>query len=263
MSPGAHVDLQINAGVASISLVNPARHNAMNVSMWRDLARTVKGLDTDDTVRVIVLQGAGPSAFCAGADLSDTDNQGTGGPMRVEMNTAGAEAVAALTQCGKPVVAKIRGICIGGGMELASACDLRIAAEDTKFRMPAARLGIGYALKGIQRYVALMGPMHTFDIFATARQFNGQEALRMGFVARICAAEDLDDVTQTMVASIAELAPLTLKAMKLSVQACMAEPAVNRLATINNAIDACMESKDFREGVAAFKEKRPARFIGR
>lgn len=249
--------------IATVTLSNPSRFNAMTISMWRSLAGALHELDGDESVRVVVLQGDGERAFCAGADLSDADFGQGEAAARSEMNAAGEGAVAAIVESIKPVIAKIRGVCMGGGLELASACDLRICAADARLRMPAARLGLGYHFEGVQRYAALMGPMHTFDMFATARTFDGVEAFRLGFVSRVCEPGNLDAETAAYAELVAEQAPLTLRALKLSLRASNGEPSPPQREAIQTAVQVCLSSKDLQEGMAAFKEKRKPRFQGR
>jgi enoyl-CoA hydratase/carnithine racemase len=149
---------------------------------------------------------------------------------------------------------------MGGGLGLAAGCDLRICADDARFRMPAGRLGLGYKPEGVQRFVSIIGVQNTFDIFFSARVFGAQDALRMGFVSQVVPAAELDAAVQQYAALIADNAPLTLQAVKLSVNAFLGEAD---LAGAHAAADACNASEDYHEGVRAFAAKRKPVFRGK
>ncbi len=163
----------------------------------------------------------------------------------------------------KPTLAKIRGICMGGGLGLAAACDIRICADDARFRMPAGRLSLGYSQAGVKRFAALIGVQNTYDIFFSARIFDAQDARRMGFVAEVVPAAELDATVAAMAAAIAENALLTAKAVKLAMNAWLDNPAEFDSPDVRQAVETCNLSEDYREGVKAFAEKRKPRFTGR
>lgn len=249
-------------GVARIYLSNPDRYNAMSLSMWRELARLIQDADADPAVRVLLLMGAGEKAFVSGADISEfallRDT-----PAQVEQY---AEAVKAaqqgLSACGKPVIAGIRGICMGGGIGLALACDLRYANQNARFRMPAAKMGLGYDLEGIQRAVDVLGAARTADLFFTARDLDGLEAERIGLVHKSFADAQFSQELEAIASGIAANAPLTLHAVKLALRHALNDPSTRDAATVNQAIQACFDSTDYKEGQQAFREKRPPKFCG-
>lgn len=251
----AEVLTQRSGAVAQIVLSNPAKHNAMTPEMWVALAGSLEECDADPAIRVIVLTGAGDKSFVSGADIGRLDPKA---------GSAGAAPLPYMApmRCAKPVLAKIRGFCMGGGLGLAAACDLRFAADDAVFRMPAARLGMGYSHDGVRRFVDVIGATNTLDIFFSARRFDAAEAFRIGFLSGVVPAAELDRAVDDYCALIAENAPLTLLAAKRTVMTLLADPAERDPAAMHASIDRALASIDLKEGRAAFLEKRPPRFIG-
>jgi len=252
-----------DGAIATLVISNPAKHNAVTPDMWRALDETLDNLERDSSVRVIVLTGDGDKAFVSGADIAQLRKSRDSTDA---VDTRHAQSLApymAPMKCTKPTVAKIRGICMGGGLGLAAACDIRFCSENAVFRMPAARLGIGYSHEGVARYVNLIGAANTLDIFLSARKFGAAEALRMGFVLRVLPAAELDREVQEYCAMIAENAPLSLLAVKRSVSETLNMTGERDIAAVQALIDSCMESGDYKEGRAAFMEKRKPVFKGR
>src|SRR5512134_1815190 len=195
---------------------NPERRNATSYEMWQSLPIVLDAYASDPEVRVIVFRGAGEKAFSAGADISQFKEKRSGAEAVREYNAVADAANQALRECAKPTIAMIRGYCIGGGAAIAVGCDLRIATDDARFGVPAARLGLGYRFEGVKRLASVVGPACTAEIFFTARQFTAQEALQMGLVKRVVPAGELESFVQDYARTMAQNAPLTLLAVKRS-----------------------------------------------
>ena len=164
--------LRRDGPVGRLVFSNPARFNAMTVDMWHRVPSALAELDNDPSIRVIVLEGDGDKAFVSGADISQFESQRTDPQAQARYNAAVEAAYQAPIACSKPVIASIRGVCIGGGLGLAAACDLRFCRDDARFRMPAGRLGLGYNAAGVRRFLTVLGLSNTLDIFCSARILN-------------------------------------------------------------------------------------------
>jgi enoyl-CoA hydratase/carnithine racemase len=251
-----------DGAVGSIVFSNPARYNAMTFDMWQGLPAALAAFDADAGVRVVVLSGDGDKAFVSGADISQFEKTRATPDAQAVYNRAVEAAYLAPLHSAKPVVAKIRGICMGGGLGLAAACDIRIAADDAVFRMPAARLGLGYNFIGMRRFVQVLGAANTADIFFSARKFDATDALHMGFVNRVVAAYDLDREVEAYCRLIGENAPLSLIQSKAAIREVLKDPADRDLAALQRMVESCFGSEDYREGRTAFMEKRTPNFKG-
>lgn len=234
----------------------------MSLEMWEALADAVSSADCDPEVRVVVLSGEGRRAFASGADISEFATRRSDRRQQPRYGAAVAGAQEALMRCRHPTVARIRGVCMGGGMALAIACDLRYAAVDARFRMPAGRLGLGYGLEGMRRFTEILGSSRTADLFLTARTFDGREAARIGLVHEVMDVELFDMVVDKRVQAVSQLAPLTLRAAKLSLRHIGGLDHAPEADAVEAAIQACYQSEDYVEGQAAFMEKRPPAFRG-
>ncbi len=242
---------------------NPERHNATSYEMWQSLPIVLDAYTRDPEVRVIVFRGTGEKAFSAGADISQFKEKRSSAEAVAAYNAAADAAGRALRECAKPTIAMIRGYCIGGGTAIAVGCDMRIAADDARFGVPAAKLGLGYRFEGIKRLASIVGPAFTAEIFFTARQFTAQEAQQMGLVNRLLPAAELEKFTLDYANTIAVNAPLTIAAVKRSLVELNKDPADRDLDACQRMVEACFASEDYKEGQAAFMEKRKPQFKGR
>lgn len=249
--------------VGHLIFSNLAKFNAMSMDMWEAVPRVINELDADPAIRVIVLQGDGEKAFVSGADISQFETNRSAGDAQARYNRAVEDAYLAPPRASKPVVAKIRGICMGGGLGLAAACDYRLCSADSRFRMPAGRLGLGYNTPGVRRFMEVIGVQNTYDIFFSARIFDAADALRMGFVAKVIEPAQLDAVTAEWTGKVADNAPLTMRALKLSVNNLLRDESGRDEASVKAALVACFGSDDYKEGARAFMEKRKPNFQGR
>ena len=249
--------------VGWIIFSNPTKFNAVSQDMWLALPKAIAAFDADPEVRLIVITGDGDKAFISGADISQFEKARGSAEAQAIYNQAVIDAYEAPVNCSKPVVAKIRGICMGGGLGLAAACDVRFAAEDAVFRMPAGRLGLGYNYTGIRRCTQIIGAANTADIFFSARKFNAADALSMGFVNRVLPVADLDREVSAYCEMVADNAPLTLAAAKFAIRQTGTDPAERDMENLARKIDACFTSEDYREGQRAFMEKRKPVFRGK
>jgi enoyl-CoA hydratase len=250
-------------GIGWITFNNPARHNAVSFEMWQALPVILNDFVADPEVRVIILKGAGEKAFVAGADISQFKEKRSSEDAVAAYNAAADLAGKTLQECAKPTIAMVRGYCIGGGTAIAVNCDIRIASDDAKFGVPAGKLGLGYRFVGIKRLADVVGPSFTAEIFFTARQFNAQEALQMNLVNRVVPVAELEKYTLEYAATIAGNAPLTLASVKASIIEYCKDPAKRDMDRLQKMVDACYKSEDYKEGQAAFAEKRKPAFKGK
>ena len=249
-------------GAARLTLNQPAKMNAMTYDMWLSLPGLIARAEADKDVRVIVLTGAGEKAFCAGADISQFGEKRTGEEAVKAYETAVIAGMGAVSNASKPVVARIRGYAFGGGLALALCCDLRLATSGSRFRIPAARLGLGYAFSNIEGLVHRIGLGPASDLLLSARIVDGLEGERIGLVNKMWPDNEFNAKADEYIGGIATNAPMTLRALKLALSE-TAKPKNERdRATVDGLVAACFTSADYKEGQAAFKEKRAPEFRG-
>ncbi|QVQ54906.1 enoyl-CoA hydratase/isomerase family protein [Spiractinospora alimapuensis] len=237
--------------VLTVTFNRPQQRNAMTWTMYEGLRAACERANTDDSVRVMVLTGAGEKAFVAGTDIGQFQ-EFTSGQDGVEYEHTIGAISETLEAVRVPTVAAVRGYCVGGGLILAAVCDLRVATRSARFGVPVARtLGNCLSMNTYSLLVHHMGPSRTLDMLLRARLFDADEAAAAGFVAEVCADEDLEDVVRTTTSRLLEHAPLSMWAAKEAVRRL-------RLANLPDGDDIVARvfgSDDFHRGVAAFMAK--------
>jgi len=259
---GPDLAYRVEGALARIVLSQPEKMNAMTFDMWSALPDCIARAVSDPAVRAIVLEGAGERAFCAGADISQFGARRSEPEAVAAYDRAVANAMAALEGAQKPTIALIRGICFGGGFGLAMGCDIRLAREDARFRVPAARLGLGYGFSGVKLIARKLGPDATADILISARILDAAEAARLGVVASVWSRDDFAAESAAYLDTVASNAPLTLLAIKRALIELAQPEGAQDSAAVAELVRQCFASADYREGQAAFTEKRPPRFTG-
>ncbi len=249
-------------GVGVIAFNNPEKRNAMSLEMWEGLGSALIELRDDPAVRVVILFGAGGKAFVSGADISQFEKTRHNAEASEEYSRRSAAQRALLADFPKPVIACIRGFCLGGGMQVAMSADIRIAAEDSQFGIPAARLGIAYGYDGLKHLVSLVGPSWARLLMFTGMRIHSAEAVRIGLVDRVVPDAELWDATMEIARTISGNAPLAIKAAKITIAQVLKDPADRDMNAIKQIGTDCMNSEDFREGRRAFMEKTQAAVSG-
>jgi enoyl-CoA hydratase/carnithine racemase len=260
--PSDKMNSKVDGGVGWMIFNNPERHNAISLEMWEAALEIMAGFAADPAVRVMVVTGAGGKAFASGADISKFKDERQEAAALAHYQATTQKAYSAIQGMAIPTIAMIRGYCIGGGTAAAVCCDIRICTENAKFGVPAAKLGLGYGMQRAQPLVDLVGPAYAKEMFFTGRQFDAREAERMGLVNRVVADDQLEATVQELARTIADNAPLTVRAAKLVVGELLKDARDRDVAATEHAVDACFRSKDYKEGQAAFAEKRKPRFTG-
>jgi len=248
--------------VGFITFNNPERHNAMSLDMWQALAQVLNDMAQVDSLRLVVLEGAGDKAFVSGADISEFETLRSNREQQQEYENAFDEAQNALAGFEKPVLAKIKGYCVGGGLALALNADIRLASDDSVFAIPAAKLGVGYGYDSIKVLTSIVGPSFAKDILFSARFLKADEALRIGLVNQVVARNDLGSLVTEYAGRLARNAPLTIRSVKAAVREIVDNPGQAGPQYVEEMVSACFESDDYREGRKAFMEKRKPRFRG-
>jgi enoyl-CoA hydratase/carnithine racemase len=250
-------------GVGYITFNQPEKRNAMSVEMWQGLAEILDDFREDSAVRVVIMTGAGGKAFVSGADISQFEKRRANADAQEEYAQLTSGGRSRLARFPKPIIAAIRGFCLGGGLAIAMQADLRIASANSEFGIPAARLGIAYAFDGLRTLVQLVGPAHARMILYTGTRIGAEEAARIGLINRVVPEDSLADAVLDLAHTIAGNAPLSIAANKLCIDNVLKDPADRDLDAIARAGRTCLDSADYREGRTAFMEKRQPRFQGR
>ena len=252
----------LTEGVGVITFNQPQKRNAMSLDMWEGLGHALIELRDDPAVRVVILTGAGDKAFVSGADISQFEKTRHNAEASEEYSRKSAAQRALLADYPKPIIACIRGFCLGGGMQVAMAADIRIASDNSQFGIPAAKLGIAYGYDGLKNLVSLVGPSWARLLMYTGMRIDAAEAARIGLVDRVVPDSALWDATMEIARTISGNAPLAIKAAKITIAQVLKDPDKRDMNAIKDIGTACMDSEDFREGRTAFMEKRKPQFKG-
>ena len=253
----------INNGIGWMVFNNPARHNALSLEMWEGIGDILEHFAANDDVRVVVMRGAGGKAFVSGADISEFDSARANAEQRASYGVIAGRATHWLNKIEKPLIGLIEGYCIGGGLATALSADIRFATPDSRFGIPAAKLGLGYEFEGLAKLARLVGPSRARDIMFSARFMPAIEAKEMGLVNFIYPREDIENACIDYAKTVAGNAPLTVKAAKAALNAWERGSREDEVATVRAMVDACFNSEDYKEGRKAFASKRKPEFNSR
>ena len=262
-SPTDRVQVRLDGSALHIVFNNPVRHNALSVDMWGAVPALLTQAASDERVRCVVFSGAGEKAFVSGADISQFEDQRAAREAVAHYEALAEDALLAIEQAAKPTIACIRGWCLGGGVNVAIACDIRIAASDAVFSIPAARMGLGYRYSALKNLVNLIGVGAAKDLFFTARRIDANEAQRMGLVSRISDVAGLPALLAEYTSAIGDNAPLTITAGKTIMAEILKASSDLDTALCKDLILRCFQSEDYTEGRSAFMQKRRPQFKGR
>jgi len=249
-------------GIGWLIFNQPERHNALSLEMWQGIGDVLESYAADPDVRVAIMRGAGGKAFVSGADISEFDSKRSSAEQKDAYGIVAGRANRWLANFDKPLIALIEGFCIGGGLATALAADIRFATPDSRFGIPAARLGLGYEYSGLAKLARLVGPARARDIMFSARFMEAQEARELGLINFISSRDDIEAQTIAYAEQIAGNAPLTVKAAKAAINAWERGSRKDEVAEVDALVNACFDSQDYKEGRRAFKEKRTPDFKG-
>jgi enoyl-CoA hydratase len=262
-SPTERVNTWLDGTTLYIEFNNPARHNALSVDMWEAVPTLLALAENDARVRLVVFKGAGTKAFVSGADISQFEDMRAAKEAVTRYEAMAEAALMGIYNFAKPTLACIQGYCIGGGVNVAISCDMRISTAEAVVSIPAGRLGLGYRYSAMKNLVDLIGPGAAKDLFFTARRIDGVEAHRLGLVSRICPAAELPTLLAEYTGALAQNAPLTIQAAKAITREVLKTSTDANLAHCQALIRGCFESADYAEGRTAFMEKRQPVFTGK
>lgn len=249
-----------DGAIATVALNNPGKLNALDKAMWLRLGEVMRELSADDTLRCLVLRGSGDKAFAAGADIAEFATERAGSKQARGYGNLIHETMQTVARCRHPTVALIQGACIGGGLEIAAMCDMRVCGESSRFGVPVNRLGLTMAYGELQGLLALAGSAVTLEILLEGRVFDAQEAFRKGLVNRVVPDDKVEEEAYARASRIAAGAPLVASWHK---------QFIDRLTVTAKLTPqewdegfACFDTEDYKEGVDAFLKKRKPDFKG-
>jgi enoyl-CoA hydratase/carnithine racemase len=250
-----------DGAIATVALNNPERLNALNRAMWARLGEVMRELSADDTLRCIVVRGAGEKAFAAGADIAEFATERADSKQAKSYGNLIHETMRSVGRCRHPTLAMIRGACVGGGLEIAAMCDLRVAGQSSRFGIPVNKLGLTMAYGELMGLLALAGRAVALEILLEGRVFDAGEAYRKGLVNRVVADDKVEEESYATARRIAEGAPLVNRWHKQYIERLAVTARLSKDEWDEGF--ACFDTADFREGVAAFLAKRKPDFKGR
>lgn len=253
---------EVHDGIGWITFNHPERRNAMSLDMWTGLGRAAEALQQDAAVRVVVMRGAGGKAFVSGADISEFEAHRADSSQKKSYDDIAARAHAGLAALSKPLIALIEGYCVGGGLAIALAADIRFATSSSRFAIPAARLGLGYDYRGLAALARLVGPSVAKDILFSARFIEADEALRLGLLNFVADPAQIEPQMRDYAARLAANAPLTVQAAKAAVRLYERYTEAQDSLQVDALVAQCFDSQDYKEGRQAFLDKRPPQFKG-
>jgi enoyl-CoA hydratase/carnithine racemase len=253
--------LALDGAIATVTLSNPERLNALSAAMWKQLGEIFTALDADESLRCVVIRGAGDKAFAAGADIANFATERANSKQAKQYAQGFAGSTRALAECRHPVVALVQGACVGGGLLIASQADIRLCGESSRFGVPVKNLGLVEAYDELQGMMRVVGRAATLEILLEGRIWNAREAYEKGLVNRIVADDKVVDEAYATARRIAEGAPLAARWHKKFVRR-LADPRPLTEAEFDESY-ACFDTEDFREGVEAFLAKRKPLFKGK
>jgi enoyl-CoA hydratase len=251
---------EISDGIATLTINRPDKLNALNAAVRQSFISALTRLDEDPDARVAIVTGSGPKAFVAGADIAEFEGRTAVDQFTASRGTSIFSAAAAFR---KPLIAAINGFCLGGGCELALACDVRIAATTARLGQPEVNLGLIPGGGGTQRLARLVGVGHAFKLIYSGETITAEEALRIGLVEEVVAPDEVLPRARALASAIARKSPVTLRLIKEAIQASLETPLAEGLRLETSLFGVAFASEDKREGVRAFLEKRPPSFTGR
>jgi len=262
MSEGKLV-VEKRAAVGWIVFDHPVRKNAINGAMWRGIPEAMARFDADQEVRCVAFRGAGTEAFAAGADISEFEKNRAQRSAVSEYDGLLDRVLHAIQGSPKPSLAMIHGFCLGGGVEVALACDLRYCGQSAQFGIPAAKLGLAYNIEGHKRLIETVGHAHAREIMFLGRRYSSAEALQMGLVHRVLPDSDLEKFVSEITKTLCENAPLAIVNTKTIIEEFVKAEGSPDAARMREAMQRCAKSADYEEGRKAFMEKRKPQFKGK
>ncbi len=261
---GEDILLERQDGIATVTFNRPAQRNAINYHGWLELQRIAIDLEHDDSVKVVVFTGAGDEAFSAGADIKDFDLYRDNSAKARVYAAAFDGAMDAIEAMSRPTICMIKGFCVGGGCEMSLAADIRIAADNSRFGIPVAKLGILVGYREMRRLVHLVGPGNASYILLTGRLLDAQEALRIGLVNAVVPLAEVKEHTYKLAKEMVPLAPLSQRRHKQILRTVLRNPSLAGLTPEEEHLPFTnFDSEDFHEGRRAFIERRAPQFKGR